>query len=136
MNAFYTLVFKKETSMLMFILLETGIGSNYGSDIVIAAVTGLVSLVGGYIIIRERILKTEMRLNAMSDYVDRKSEILDNKIKAIHDDISDFKELNKETSKSLVENTAAIRELKLVLDLLKEQLGVKGMKKLRTPNED
>jgi len=36
----------------------------------------------------------------------------------------DFKELNKETQKSLAEHTAAIRELKLVLELLREQIQI------------
>lgn len=115
----------------MTILLDSTIFSSLGTDVLISIGTALVSIVCGYIIIRERILKTEIKLEAMTNYIDRKNEVLDNKIRELQADILDFKQINKETSNSLIENTAAIRELKVVLDLLKEQLGVKAMRKLK-----
>jgi hypothetical protein len=116
----------------MTLLLDSNILSSLGTDVLISLGTVIVSIVGGYIIIRERILKTEMKIEAMTNYIDRKNEVLDNKIRDLQADILDFKQINKESSNSLIENTAAIRELKVVLDLLKEQLGVKAIRKLKT----
>jgi len=62
--------------------------------------------------------------------------LLENKIAELQKDILEFKQLNKETTNSLIENTAAIRELKAVLYILKEQLGVKGARKVRNMIED
>lgn len=121
----------------MSILLDAGFFSGISNDLLISIGTVIFSLISGYILIRERVLKIENKLESMNDYIDKKNEILDNKIKELQGDIFDFKILNKETSKSLIENTAAIRELKVVLDLLKEQLGVRAIKKLKaiTDNE-
>jgi len=120
----------------MFMLLDANLFSGFGNDVLISVCTAVISLISGYIIIRERVLKTEMKLEAMTAYVDKKNELLDNKIKELQGDIFDFKVLNKETSNSLIENTAAIRELKVVLDLLKEQLGVRAIKKLKSTLSD
>ena len=117
-------------------LLDANLFSGFGNDVLISVCTAVISLISGYIIIRERVLKTEMKLEAMTAYVDKKNELLDNKIKELQGDIFDFKVLNKETSNSLIENTAAIRELKVVLDLLKEQLGVRAIKKLKSTLSD
>lgn len=107
-------------------LIDSNFFSSLGSELIISVAAALVSLIGGYIIIRERILKTELKIETMTEYIDRKNEVLDNKIKELQNDMYDFKQLNKETSNSLIENTAAIRELKAVLELLKEHLGIKS----------
>lgn len=120
----------------MTLLLDASIFSSFGNDILISLVTALVSLVGGYIIIRERILKTELKLIGMTDYIDRKNELVENKMFALQEDIQEFKELNKETNKALADNTLAIRELKTVLDMLKSQLGVQGKNRLNKFDQD
>jgi len=120
----------------MSILLDTGIIQGLGNDILVSIGAAAASLIGGYILIRERILKNELKTNAMSEYIDGKYQLLENKIAELQKDILEFKQLNKETTNSLIENTAAIRELKAVLYILKEQLGVKGARKVRNMIED
>ncbi len=119
----------------MGILLDSQIIQGVGNDFLMSLGAAVVSLVGGYIIIRERILKTELKTNAMTDYIDGKYRLLENKIAELQEDITEFKMLNKETAKSLTENTAAIRELKAVMYILKEQLGVKAQRKVRAMSD-
>ena len=116
----------------MIIFLISNLISMFSSEVIISIVTAVISFVGGYIIIRERILKNELKIDSMSSYIDRKHEIINNKIKDLQEDIIEFKQLNKETSNSIIENTAAIRELKVVLDILKEQLGIKALRKIKS----
>ena len=81
-----------------------------------------VSIVTTYIVIRERILKNEMKNEQLKEYIDNNIKLIDNKIIQIQEDLIDFKELNRETSKSLQETASAIRELKAVLEILKDDL--------------
>ncbi len=113
-------------------LANMGIGMQW----LVSFLTVLISVVGGYIMIRERILKTELKIDATTNYIDRKNELIEKKIEELVGDISEFKQLNKDTTKSLIENTAAIRELKVVLDLLKEQLGLKAVRRMRKNTDD
>lgn len=96
--------------------------SNIGTDLIIGIGSALSTLVGGYMVIRERILKSEIKLENIYDYIDQRNELIDARIKNIEEDMHEFKEINKETTKSLTENTQAIRELKFVLTVLREQL--------------
>lgn len=118
---------------MLHVLLSSEVISTINILIPIGSI--IVSIIGGYIIIRERILKTELKLTSMTDYIDRKNEIIENKIGELQADILEFKQLNKEMGKALAENTAAIHELRTVLDLLKEQLGVMGQKRIRGSSE-
>lgn len=115
----------------MTLLLDSNIFSTIGNEVLLSVGSMVVSVISAYFIMRERIVKNEVKTDGIVNYIDRKNEVLDNKIKELQDDINEFKLLNKETSNSLIENTAAIRELRVVLDLLKEQLGVKAMRKLK-----
>lgn len=119
--------------MIIFDIIQAPLISN---DLLVSFITGIISLITGYILIRERILKTEMKLNTMTDYIDRKNEILENKIKELQQDIKEFKEINKEMNKNLNDNTLAIRELRVVLDLIKNQMGIKGMRMIRDSMSD
>jgi H+/gluconate symporter-like permease len=101
----------------------TSIFDNISTDLISGFIASIATIVTGYIVIRERILKSEIKLENVYDYIDGRNELLDSKIKELQEDISDFKEINKEASKSLSENTVAIRELKFVLTILQEQLG-------------
>lgn len=105
-------------------ILFLSILSNVGDDLLVSILTGVLSIATSFVLMRERVLKLEMKMDSMTEYVDRKNEVLDNKISELQDDIEEFKELNKETNKSLIENTAAIRELKMVLNLIREKIGV------------
>lgn len=118
------------------LMLDANVVSLISNDLLVSMATGLVSLVTGYILIRERILKTEIKLNTMTEYIDRKNELLEDKIKELHSDIQEFKELNKEMNKTLTDNTLAIRELRIVLDLIKQNLGVKGLRMMRDSMSD
>ena len=83
----------------------------------------------------------------MTDYIDRKNDLINKNIEnkndllkqtmvELKDDIQDFKQLNIKTSDTLNNNTIAIRELKAVLDLLKDQLGVKAINRLKKTSSD
>ena len=91
---------------------------------------------------RERILKTETEIGAITSYVDRKNDIIAKEIKELNKDFEEYKATNKESldelkginkdiTKSINDNTVAIRELKAVLDLLKDQLGIKAMRTIK-----
>lgn len=109
---------------LLILAAQTSIFDNISTDLVSGLVASLATLITGYIVIRERILKSEIKLETVYDYIDQRNELLDTKIRELQLDILEFKEINKEASKSLAENTAAIRELKFVLTILQEQLSV------------
>ena len=138
--------------------LDANILSAINSNILVAICSAVVSIITAYIMIRERVLKTEMKINAMTDYIDRKNDLINNNIvntrdqmdkniesknalvqqgvNSLREDISDFKELNIRTTETLNQNTIAIRELKAVLDLLKDQLGVKAINRLKKTSAD
>lgn len=129
------------------ILLDSSLYSFFGSSIFISICSIIVSIVSAYILIRERVLKSEMRIDAMTDYIDRKNDLINKNIEnkndllkqtmfELKDDIQDFKQLNIKTSDTLNNNTIAIRELKAVLDLLKDQLGVKAINRLKKTSSD
>lgn len=117
----------------MLFLATSSIFDNISSDLISALVATAVTVVTGYIVIRERILKTEIKIENIYNYIDGRNELFDAKVKDLQNDISDFKEINKEASKSLAENTAAIKELKFVLTVLQEQLSSSKNKK---PSKD
>lgn len=100
----------------------SSIFDNISTDLISGLIASIATIITGYIVIRERILKSEIKLENVYDYIDGRNELLDSKIKELQQDIYDFKEINREASKSLAENTAAIRELKFVLTILQEQL--------------
>ena len=102
--------------------LDLNMFNNQNLQGIISIGTIFISILGGYIIIRERILKTELKIVATTTYIDTKNELIDSKINELKKDIEEFKQLNKEMNNSLVQNTIAIRELRVVLDLLKQQL--------------
>ena len=116
------------------LLLDGNLLSSISTDVLISMGTAIASVIAGYIVMRERILKTEMKISTMTDYIDRKNELLENKINDHQKDVvelkENLKETSKETSKALAENTLAIRELKTVLDMIKGQLGVKGQRRV------
>lgn len=138
--------------------LDASILSSIDSNIIVALGSVVVSIVTAYIMIRERVLKTEMKITAMTDYIDRKHDLVKQNIEAdkllmnnsidgknqlvkqsvdaLRDDIGEFKELNIKTTETLAQNTIAIRELKAVLDLLKDQLGVKAINRLKKTSSD
>lgn len=120
----------------MSTLLDANILQGVGNEILTSLGAAIISITGGYILIRERILKNEMKTNSMTNYIDSKYELLENRIGELQKDIAEFKELNKETSKALADNTMAIRELRVVLDMLKEQLGVKAIRKVKNALDD
>jgi hypothetical protein len=106
-----------------FLAAQSGsIFDNISTDLISGLIASIATIITGYIVIRERILKSEIKLDNVYDYIDGRNELLNARIKELQDDILDFKEINKETSKSLAENTTAIRELKIVLTILQEQL--------------
>jgi cell division protein FtsB len=107
----------------MGILLEaSNVFGSVNSDFIIALISSATTVITGYIILRERLLKTEVKLENVYDYIDNRNQVIENKIKELKDDISEFKDINKETAKSLAENTAAIKELKIVLNIVTEKL--------------
>jgi len=93
-----------------------------GDQIVIALVSCVICLVSAYFYTKEKILENKLKTEQITSYIDSNIRLLDAKIIEIQQQIIEFKEVNKETSRSLAENTAAIRELKTVLNMLKEQL--------------
>jgi hypothetical protein len=97
-----------------------------GGDIIVGIGASIATMIGGYVIVRERLLKNEIKIDNVYSYIDSRSELLESKIKDLASDIAEFKDLNKETTKSLSENTTAIRELKFVLNVLKDQLKTGG----------
>lgn len=105
----------------MLTLLES-LFANFSTDLLIAIVSSAASLVTAYIVMRERLLKIEVKLENVYEYIDNRNDLIDSKMKDLQEDIQDFKVLNKETTKSLAENTAAIQELKIVLKLVTEKL--------------
>lgn len=104
------------------ILSVGGLIDGIGDTIIAALISGAGGIITAYVFIREKLLKNETKNDQIVTYVDGKLQLFDNKILELQRDISDFKEINKETARSLTENTAAIRELKLVLNMLREQL--------------
>ena len=108
----------------------------FSNDIIISVITGFLSLVTAYILIRERILKTELEIKNIYNNNKRDNKIIDNKIKDLINDITDIKDIDKINMGSLQENASAIRELKVILNLLKEQLGIKAIRKLKNSIKD
>ena len=108
----------------MHFLDMTNLLSWLGSDVVFSIISSLVTLAGSYLILRERVVKLEILNSHLTEYIDSQIKVLQSEISYVKEDIQDFKDLNKETQKSLAENTAAIRELKLVLELLREQIQI------------
>lgn len=103
-------------------LLDTALGGLLSNELLIALVSSAVTVITGYIVLRERLLKTEMKLENIYDYIDNRNTIIENKIKDLQTDLVEFKDINKESTKSLAENTAAINELKIVLKMVTERL--------------
>jgi len=95
---------------------------NLGVELIVSAIATIGTVITSYIIIRERIVKNELKIENIYEYINSRDQIRENEIKELKEDISDFKEINRETTKSLSENTAAIRELKFVLDILRDRL--------------
>lgn len=93
-----------------------------GDQIVIAIISAIVCLVTAYFYTKEKILKVESKTEQMTAYIDNNIRLIETKITNINTELNEFKEVNRETSRSLAENTGAIRELKTVLNMLKEQL--------------
>lgn len=118
------------------LLTVSSIFDNISTDLISGVVASLATIITGYIVIRERILKSEIKLENVYDYIDQRNQLLDSKIKELQSDILDFKEINKEASKSLAENTAAIRELKFVLTILQEQLSVQIIPQRKIAKKD
>ena len=107
---------------MFFLNASTGILSGIGSDLIIGIVSSIATLVAGYIIIRERILKNELRLENVYDYIDAKNNLIDNKVESIKNEVVSLKELSKEQGKTLNESVSTIKEVKAVLDIVKENL--------------
>lgn len=93
-----------------------------GDQVIIALVSCVICFVTGYIFVREKILKNELKTDQMTSYIDGHVKLLENKVLELQSDITDFKEINRDTARSLTENTVAIRELKSVMSMIKEQL--------------
>lgn len=106
----------------MSLLQATGVLGVISNEVLIALLSSAATVITGYIILRERLLKTEMKLENIYDYIDNRNTIIENKLTGLQDDLIDFKDINKETAKSLAENTAAINELKIVLKMVTERL--------------
>lgn len=106
----------------MYLLQSNGIVEWLGSDVVFPIISSFVTLLGSYLILRERVVKLELKNSHLTEYINNEMKIVLAEVENIKEDIQDFKILNKETQKSLAENTSAIRELKLVLELLREQI--------------
>lgn len=96
--------------------------SSISSDFIIALISSAATLITGYILLRERLLKTELKLESVYDYIDNRNQITENRIKSLQDDLIEFKVVSKETTKSLAENTAAINELKIFLSIVTDKL--------------
>jgi len=95
-----------------------------GPDLLIALGSIAFTIFGAYILMREKLLKNEIKTEQITQYIDNQITILENKIQDVEVDVMEFKDANKEITKSLSENTAAIRELKSVLNLLIKQLNL------------
>lgn len=106
----------------MPLLQANGVLGFISNEVLIALLSSAATVITGYIILRERLLKTEMKLENIYDYVDNRNTIIENKIKDVQGDLVEFKDMHKETAKSLAENTAAINELKIVLKMVTERL--------------
>lgn len=106
----------------MLLFLVEGILSKLGDDFIPAVLASAGTLLTGYIITREKLLKNELKIDSVYELINNKDELFDNKIRELQQDITEFKEINRETSRSLTDNTSAIKELKAVLYILREQL--------------
>lgn len=107
----------------MFFLLAadpTSLMSKLSDEFLPAIIASAGTLLTGYIIIRERILKNEIKTEGIYEHLAQRDQLFDSKIKELQQDIVDSKEVNKEMAQSLNENTMAIRELKAVLSIIKE----------------
>jgi len=99
-----------------------GLIDSLDGETLVALCTGIGALVTGYVLMKEKLVKNELKTENILSYIDSKVELLTMEMNKMKEDIVDFKEINKETSKSLTENTSAVRELKIVLNMLKIQL--------------
>lgn len=82
----------------------------------------VISAVTSYIVMRERILKTELKYEQLKQYIDGQYRLIDSKIIEIQKDIIDFKDLNKELTKSLNDTAGAMEKLSGILEILKDDL--------------
>lgn len=85
------------------------------NEYVVAFISAIITFISGYIMIRERLLKTEMKLESVYDYINHRNIILENKIQELQNDLLENKEINKETRKLLSENATAINDLRLFI---------------------
>lgn len=90
-------------------------------DSLMAIVTIAGGILASYILMKEKLVKNEVKSEQLLNYIDSKVELLTSELNKVKEDIVEFKEINKETSKSLIDNAAAIRELKVVLNIFKNQ---------------
>jgi len=107
----------------MFFLLAadpTSLISKLSDEFLPAVIASAGTLLTGYIIIRERILKNEIKTEGIYEHLAQRDQLIENKIKELQMDIVESKEINKEMAQSLNENTIAIRELKAILGIIKE----------------
>lgn len=111
----------------------------FTDEIIGIIVTIGISMVTSYVFIREKLLKNELKNEQLKEYIDGNLRLVDSKIIDIQKDLIEFKELNRDTARSLQETTGAIRELKVVLEILKDDLDdIKAIRNRLTkkPSED
>lgn len=106
----------------MLYLVSLNILSFIGNDLIFFAITYITTLVTGYIVLRERLVKTELKLENVYEYINNRNELLENKIKDLQGDLEEFKQINKEATKTLYENTVSVNELKIMLRIVSEKL--------------
>lgn len=105
-----------------FILSVSNLLTSLDGDTLVAIITGLGGLITAYVLMKEKLVKNELKTENVISYIDSKIEVLTTEMNQMKKDIVEFKEINKETSRSMIENTSAVRELKLVLSMLRIQL--------------
>lgn len=93
-----------------------------GNDVLFFAISWVTSVLTGYILLRERLVKTEMKLENLYEYFNNRNELLDNKIKDLQNNLEETKAVNKEVTKKLNENTQSVNELKIILNVVNERL--------------
>lgn len=94
----------------------------FSNDMLFFIITYVTSLITGYIVLRERLVKTEIRLDNVYDYINNRNELLETKIKALVEDLEEFRQISKEATKTLYENTVSVNELKIMLRIVSEKL--------------
>lgn len=116
--------------MLLHIL--TGILASISNDFLLTIISSVTTLVTGYIILRERLVKTELKLNNLHDYINSRNELLETKMSGLREDLIEFKEINKdftirlnETTKTLNDSMGSIRELKILLKSVSNKIADK-----------